>query len=57
MKKLGLVAALVLLAACENPQLGIGATFGAGGVNVTPAVSGDVGGARGIDEEAVRAGG
>ena len=46
MKKLGLVAALVLVAACENPQVGIGATFGSGGVNVTPAVSGDVGGAR-----------
>ena len=46
MKKLGIVAILVVLAACENPQLGIGATFGSGGVSVTPAVSGDVGGAR-----------
>ena len=46
MKKLGLVTALLVLAACENPQLGIGASFGSGGVNVSPAVSGNVGGAR-----------
>ena len=40
------VLALVALTACENPQLGIGATFGRGGASISPTVSGDVGGAR-----------
>ena len=46
MKKIALLMALFVMAACENPQLGIGATFGSGGMSVTPSVSGNVGGAR-----------
>ena len=46
MKKIALLIAVLGVAACENPQLGIGATFGSGGVSVTPSVSGNVGGAR-----------
>ena len=45
MKKLALLIAVFGLAACENPQLGIGATFGSGGVSVSPVVSGNIGGA------------
>ena len=44
MKKLALIA-LVALAACENPSLGIGATISGSGVSVSPTVSGNVGGA------------
>jgi hypothetical protein len=43
MKKL-LLAALVLLPACEDPSLNIGASIGTGGVSVAPSVSGRVGG-------------
>ena len=46
MKKFIILAAVLVTAACENPRLGIGATFGSGGMNVSPSVSGDVGGAR-----------
>lgn len=35
----------MILGACENPQLGIGATISGSGVSVSPTVSGDVGGA------------
>lgn len=45
MKKIALLIAVLGTAACENPRLGIGATFGSGGVSVTPSVSGNVGGA------------
>ena len=35
---------VLVLAGCENPQLGIGATIGSGGnVRVSPSVSGQVG--------------
>ncbi len=44
MKKLAILAILALTA-CENPQLGIGATFSGSGVSVSPSVSGDVGSA------------
>ncbi|MEO1536929.1 MAG: hypothetical protein AAFR73_04290 [Pseudomonadota bacterium] len=43
MKKLS-VLAFVLLPACENPSLGIGATISGNGVSVSPVVSGNVGG-------------
>jgi|GEM_PF-1173170 len=45
MKKIALILAVLVIAACENPQLGIGATFGSGGVSVSPTISGNVGGA------------
>lgn len=38
------VCALLLLPACENPQLGVGATISGGGVSVSPVASGRVGG-------------
>ncbi len=43
MKKLIFVA-LLLLPACEDASLNAGISVGAGGVNVTPSVSGRVGG-------------
>ena len=43
MKKLA-IALLVVLPACQDPSLNIGATFDTGGVSVTPSVSGRVGG-------------
>jgi predicted small secreted protein len=46
MKKLAILLAVFVTAACENPQLGIGATFGSGGMSVSPPVSGNVSGAR-----------
>jgi len=42
MKRL-MVLALLLLPACEDPTLGIGATISSGGVSVSPTVSGRVG--------------
>ena len=39
-----IVVSSLLLAGCENPQLGIGATVNSGGVSVSPVVSGNVGG-------------
>ncbi len=35
----------MLLTACENPRLGVGATISGSGMSVSPTVSGDVGGA------------
>jgi len=46
MKKLAILLAALVTAARENPQLGFGATFGSGGMSVSPAVSGNVSGAR-----------
>ncbi len=46
MKKLAILLAVLVTAACENPQLGFGATFGSGGMSVSPTVSGNVSGAR-----------
>lgn len=43
MKRLILLS-LLALPACENPQLGIGATVSGSGVSVSPVVSGRVGG-------------
>ena len=43
MKRLALVA-LLLLPACENPSLNVGASISSGGVSVTPSASGRVGG-------------
>ncbi|MEM6384837.1 MAG: hypothetical protein AAF718_01245 [Pseudomonadota bacterium] len=43
MKKL-MVCAVLLLPACENPTLGVGATVSSGGVSVSPVLSGRVGG-------------
>lgn len=43
MKKLALTL-LILLPACEDPSLNVGASIGTGGVNVSPSVSGRVGG-------------
>ncbi len=44
MRILMTVSALLLLAGCENPQLGIGATISPGGnASVSPTVSGRVG--------------
>jgi hypothetical protein len=40
-----LLPALLVLAACQNPTLATNLTFGAGGVSVNPALSGQVGGA------------
>ena len=37
------VLALVLLAGCENPTLGIGTTISSSGVSVSPVLSGRVG--------------
>jgi len=38
------ITSVILLAGCENPQLGIGATISSGGnVNVSPSVSGRIG--------------
>jgi hypothetical protein len=37
--------ALLALAACQNPMLSTNLTFGPGGVDVSPAVSGKIGGA------------
>lgn len=42
MRWIAIMAALTL-AACENPELGVGATFSGSGVSVSPKVSGDVG--------------
>ena len=42
MRFIWILAALVLTA-CENPRLGVGATFSGSGVSVSPTVSGDVG--------------
>jgi hypothetical protein len=39
-----LLPALCGLAACTDPQLGVGVTVGSGGVSVSPVVSGTVGG-------------
>lgn len=39
-----LLPALLLLAACQNPMLSTNLTFGPGGVDVSPAVSGKIGG-------------
>lgn len=36
--------ALLALAACSNPSLGVGFGIGAGGVSVSPVLSGTVGG-------------
>lgn len=38
------LALLLTLAACSDPALTAGVTFGPGGVSVRPAVSGNVGG-------------
>lgn len=43
MKKL-MVCAFLLLPACEDPALGVGATISSGGVSVSPVASGRVGG-------------
>lgn len=45
MKRLALLATLALLAACTDPNLGLGLTYGQGGLTVTPSASGNVGGA------------
>lgn len=37
------IAALMSLAACENPTLGIGTTISSSGVSVSPVLSGRVG--------------
>lgn len=42
MKRL-LVLSLLLLPACEDPTLGVGATISGSGVSVSPTVSGRVG--------------
>lgn len=39
-----LLPVLALLAACSNPNAGIGVNIGAGGVSVRPVLSGTVGG-------------
>jgi hypothetical protein len=39
-----LLPALLALAACQNPMLSTNLTFGADGVDVSPAISGKVGG-------------
>ena len=43
MKRLA-VLALLLLPACENPALNVGASISSGGVDVYPSASGRVGG-------------
>lgn len=40
-----LLPALLALAACQNPMLSTNLTFGPNGVDVSPAVSGKIGGA------------
>jgi hypothetical protein len=40
-----LLPALLALAACQNPMLSTNLVFGADGVDVSPAISGKVGGA------------
>ena len=44
MRGIGLITALLLLTACENPTLGIGTTISSGGISVSPVLSGRVGG-------------
>ena len=44
MRLFWILAALVLTA-CDNPRLGVGATFSGNGMSASPVVSGDVGGA------------
>ena len=44
MKPIALLAVLAL-AACTDPQLGIGMSIGNGGVAVSPTLSGNLGGA------------
>jgi len=39
-----LLPVLLVLAACQNPMLSTNLTFGPGGVDVSPALSGKVGG-------------
>jgi len=34
---------LLILAACENPQLGVGATINSSGISVSPTASGQIG--------------
>ena len=43
MKRL-MVLAVLVLAGCENPTLGIGTTISSSGVSVSPTISGNVGG-------------
>ncbi|MEQ9040117.1 MAG: hypothetical protein RIE24_17340 [Silicimonas sp.] len=43
MKKLAIVL-LILLPACEDPSFNIGASVSSGGVDVSPSVSGRMGG-------------
>ncbi len=43
MKRLA-IALLILLPACEDPSLNVGASISSSGVNVSPSVSGRVGG-------------
>ncbi len=38
------VAAFVALTGCQNPTLGVSTSIGAGGVSVSPTLSGNVGG-------------
>ena len=38
------IAALITVAGCENPSLGIGTTISSSGVSVSPVLSGRVGG-------------
>jgi len=40
-----LALAFLALAACTDPELGVGVTAGTGGVTVSPVVSGNVGNA------------
>lgn len=42
MKRLAILA-LLALPGCEDPALGLGATFDSGGVSVSPVVSGRLG--------------
>lgn len=39
-----LVAAVLVLGACEDPRLNAGISLGAGGVSVYPSISGRIGG-------------
>ncbi len=43
--RLAWILAALVLTACENPRLGVGATFSGSGVSVSPTISGNVGGA------------
>jgi hypothetical protein len=45
-KRLALITALGLLAACSNPTLGLGLNFDASGMSITPALSGQIGAAQ-----------